>query len=120
MTILTEGNHAGEFIVSEVNPMFREAITVLSGEVLKAGAVLGKITASGKYVEVDPAASDGSQAAAGVLFDNVDATGADKRAVALVRLSVLNAQEIVWPDAISSPNKATAIGQLAALNIVLR
>ena len=45
MTTLTEGQHAGEFIVSEANKTrSREAVTVLSGQTLVAGAVLGQIT----------------------------------------------------------------------------
>lgn len=45
MTTLTEGKYAGEFIISEANGQrSREAITILSGQNLVAGAVLGKIT----------------------------------------------------------------------------
>jgi hypothetical protein len=45
MTTLTEGRHAGEFIVSEANGLLsREALTVNVGESLVAGQVLGKIT----------------------------------------------------------------------------
>ena len=44
----TEGRYAGEFIVSEGNgKISRETTTVLSGQTLQAGAVLGKVTASG-------------------------------------------------------------------------
>lgn len=45
---------------------------------LRAGLVLGKITASGKYKEYDNAASDGSQTAVGILANDVlliDAAG---------------------------------------------
>jgi hypothetical protein len=70
MPELTEGRYAGEFVVSEGNgKISRETITVLSGETLEAGAVLGKVTASGKYKALDPAAVDGSEAAAGILYD---------------------------------------------------
>lgn len=44
MTTLTEGQHAGEFIVSEEGTRSREAVTVLSGQDLSAGAVLGKVS----------------------------------------------------------------------------
>lgn len=45
MTTLTEGRHAGEFIVSEGNGLIsREEITVNAGESLVAGQVLGEIT----------------------------------------------------------------------------
>ena len=42
---LTEGSHAGEFLLSEANGgRSRELITLLLGQNLKAGAVLGKVT----------------------------------------------------------------------------
>ena len=57
MPELQEGRYAGEFVVSEGNgKISRETIIVLSGETLEAGAVLGKVTASGKYKALDPAA----------------------------------------------------------------
>jgi hypothetical protein len=63
MPELQEGRYAGEFVVSEGNgAISRETITVLSGEPLEAGAVLGKVTASGKYKALNPAAVDGSRA----------------------------------------------------------
>jgi hypothetical protein len=215
MTVLNEGQHAGEFIVSEANKTrSREAITVLSGENLKAGAILGKVelgaassaakaggntgdgamgavtvgdgaqagvytlriitaaanagefqvkdpqgdvvgignvgvafsggglsftladgatdfvvgdgfditvaAGSKKYVELDPAATNGSQNAAGVLFGPTDATSADTAAVAIVRDAELNAEEVVWPTGISTDDKNAAIAQLEALGILLR
>lgn len=45
MTILSEGKYAAEFMVSEASgTRSRERITVLSGQTLVAGAVLGKVT----------------------------------------------------------------------------
>jgi hypothetical protein len=116
MPVLNEGRYAGEFIVSEGNGRIsRETITVLSGQNLQAAAVLGKITASGKYKVLDPAASDGSQTAVAVLYDNVDAATADA-----VRLAEVNGAELVWPVGITAGQKTTALGQLAALNIIAR
>lgn len=44
MATLTEGRHAAEFMVSEANnTRSRETITVLSGEDLAAGSVLGRV-----------------------------------------------------------------------------
>jgi Bacteriophage lambda head decoration protein D len=121
MPELQEGRYAGEFVVSEGNgTISRETITVLAGETLQAGAVLGKITASGKYKELDPAAVDGSEAAAGILYDAVDASAADAEGVAIVRLAEVNAAELVWPAAITAPQQATALGELAALTIIAR
>ncbi len=91
--------------MSFVGPPFsksRETITVLAGQDLQAGAVLGKVTASGKYKALDPAAVDGSEAAA------------------VVRLAEVNAAELVWPDGITAGEQTTALGQLAALTVIAR
>ena len=50
-TVLTEGVHPIEFLLSEgQGTRSRDAIVIASGSgVVKAGTVLGKITASGKY-----------------------------------------------------------------------
>src|ERR671918_195679 len=115
MPELQEGRHAGEFVVSEGNgKISRETITVLSGETLEAGAVLGKVKA------LDPAAVDGSEVAAGILYDAVDAAAADAEGVAIVRLAEVNAAELVWPAGITGPEQTTALGELAALTIIAR
>ena len=121
MPELSEGRYAGEFVVSECNgSISRETITVLSGETLEAGAVLGKVTVSGKYKALDPAASDGSEVAAGILYDAVDAAAADAEGVAIVRLAEVNAAELVWPAGITGPEQTTALGELAVLTIIPR
>jgi Bacteriophage lambda head decoration protein D len=68
---------------------------------------LGKVTASGKYKAFDPAAVDGSEAAAGILYDPVDASAADIEGVAIVRPAEANAAELVWPEGITAPEQAT-------------
>ena len=71
MALKTEGRHTGEFILSEAEgTRSRENVTVTvgAGVTLPAGATLGKITATGKYVPYNNAAADGSQAVAGVLY----------------------------------------------------
>jgi hypothetical protein len=121
MPVLNEGRYASEFIVSEGNGRIsRETITILFGQNLTAAAVLGKVTASGKYKALDPAASDGSQTAAGVLYDAVDASAADAEGVGIVRLAEVNAAELLWPAGITAPQKTTALGQLASQNIIAR
>lgn len=45
MTELTEGQHKAEFIVTEAEgTLSRETVTILSGQTLKPGHVLGKVT----------------------------------------------------------------------------
>lgn len=121
MSTLTEGKYTGEFLISEGNGAISRAIvTVLSGEDLVAGTVLGKVTASGKYVQLAPAATDGSKAAAGILYGATDASGGDTEGVAILRLAEVHADEITWPDEITEGETATATAELAALNIYIR
>lgn len=60
-------------------------ITVLSGQNLVAGAVLGKVTASGKYVLSLSASADGSQTPDLILAEDCDASGGDAVALAYSR-----------------------------------
>lgn len=70
-----------DLLVSDV-PVVTRNITILSGQELERGAVLGRITASDKYVLSDDAAEDGSEVPALVLAYPVDATGGDEIAAA--------------------------------------
>lgn len=121
MTTLTETGHAGGFILSEANgSRSRDVITVVSGQNLKAGAVLGRITASGKYKAYDNAAADGSQAAAGVLYDDVDASAADAKGVAILRDAEVNGGELVYAVGQDQTSKDASVVDFAALGILVR
>lgn len=205
-----EGKHAGEFILSEANgDRSRENITVLSGENLKAGHVLGRrlvtptvaaavafgtntgngtvtgqavgtnlgaqrgnyrvtfvepvtnlgtflvfdpdgqlvgdgvvgtefdnqikftvndgatdfvagdaftLAVSGgtyKYKEYDAADTDGGQRVAGILYDNVDATSADKAGMAIVRDAEVRKDDLTWFTGATTAQKDAAIDALA-------
>lgn len=60
-------------------------ITLISGQNLVRGAVLGKITASGKYTLSLSASSDGSQTPDLILAEDCNASGGDKAALAYER-----------------------------------
>ena len=123
MTTLTEGKHAGGFLVWEVlRDYTRETVTIASGAgKLAPGTVLGKITTGGKYTVLTPGASNGSQNAAGILWAAVDATDADALGVVIVRgPTLVNQHEIVWPDGATEAQITAATTALAALGIILR
>lgn len=61
------------------------SITVISGQNLVRGSVLGKITASGKYNLSLSAAADGSQTPDLILAEDCNATAGDKTAIAYER-----------------------------------
>ena len=207
MTALKEGKHAGEFILSEApGSRSRENVTVLSGESLKAGHVLGRRlvsptvaaavalgtntgdgTVSGeavgtdlgvqrgtytlvcidpaanagvfavfdpngvyigdatvavafdkelqftiadgttdviagdafsiqvnggayKYKEYDPSDADGGQRPSGVLYDNVDASSADKDGVVVRRDAELRKDDLSWFAGATAAQKDEALG----------
>ena len=123
MTTLTEGKHAGGFLVWEVlRDYTRETVTVASGAgKLEPGTVLGKITTGGKFTALVPAATNGSQNAAGLLWDTVDASTADAAAVVVLRgPAIVNRQEITWPDGATEAQITAATTALATIGIILR
>ena len=80
-------------IAGEFDDLVGEKITVISGQNLVRGAVLGKITASGKYNLSLSAAADGSQTPDFILAEDCDASGGDKVAIAYSR-GDFNAQKL--------------------------
>ena len=123
MTKLTKGKHAGGFLVWEVLRDFtRETVTIAAGAgKLEPGTVLGKITTGGKYTTLAPAATNGSQNAAGILWDKVDASAADAPGVIMLRgPAIVNRYEIVWPDGATEAQITAATSALATIGIILR
>ncbi len=75
---------------------------------------------SGKYAEMDPAATDGSQVAAGVLYAPVDAASADADAVIINRHAEVSADDLIWKTGMTGGQITTATDQLATLGIIAR
>ena len=61
-------------------PAVTDIRTVVTGQTLTRGAVLGKITASGKYTLCDSTGADGSEAPVCILAEDCDASGGDLNA----------------------------------------
>lgn len=121
MTVLTEKHHTGEFVISEANGnRSRENVTILSGEVLEAGTVLGKITSGGKYVAFDSGNGNGSEVANAILLGAVDASAGDTEAAVIARDAEVNGAALVY-KAQSPPDDITdARAGLLANGIVVR
>jgi hypothetical protein len=121
MPVLNEQNYLGDWLKFEADNLYsRDEVTVVSGQNLTTGAVVGVITASGKVTQLAPGASDGSQNAAGVLLLGVDASAADKPGVVIARHAICSEKKIVWPGGITGPQKTAAIAQLKALGVLVR
>lgn len=120
MTTFTEGLHDGSFIMSEApGKRSRENVTLVSGQDLEAGAVLGKITSGGKYTAINQGASDGSQTVAGILINTTDATDGDLAVAIIARDAEVNYYQLDWGSE-SSAEKVTGVTELAALGIICR
>lgn len=97
------------------------SLTVADGsEDWNTGNTITVDVAPGKFTVLDPAGTDGSQNAAGLLWARTDATDADTAIVAVVRQAEAKVDAIAWPDGIAAGAKANAIAALEARGIFLR
>ncbi|MFT4080738.1 head decoration protein [Rhodomicrobium sp.] len=120
MTVFHEGRHPGAYIVGEVEYLSRETVTFASGAVVEPGTVVARVTASEKYVPLDPSKNDGSQTADGISFGHVDASAADVVGVITERLTAVSAAELLWPAGITEAQKTAALTALRAKHIKAR
>lgn len=64
--------------IADTKNLFARSVTLVSGQNVAAGAVLGKISTGGKYALSLSAAEDGSQTPVAIAAEAVDASGGDK------------------------------------------
>jgi hypothetical protein len=123
MGVLTETAHPGGFLVASApGTISRDTVTVTvaAATTLQPGTVLGKITASGKYVPFDDTLSDGAESAAGILYGacaNSDDAPADVEGVIVNYCAEVRAADLIWGDGVDTA-KGTA--DLRALGIKAR
>ena len=75
----------------------------------------------GRFAILDPAATNGTQKAAALLYGDAT-TAADETAeiVIIARQAEVDGDALVWPEGISPENKAAAIERLSTLGIITR
>ena len=123
MSVLTQPPTMGDVLKYELNPNFtRETVTLLAGTNYPVGAVLGRITASGKMKLSTATGTDGAQNAAAVLLYDVDATAADASALVIVRgPAIVSKAALVFDASVDDATKTAAKNaQLTALGIIPR
>lgn len=99
----------------------RQRVTLLAGQTLVLGTVLGQVSTSGKVKALDPSATDGSQIACGVLLQDCDAYLVDRDdALMLARHGTVAQHALTWPAAITVAERESATAQLKALGILVR
>lgn len=123
MPVLTEPPSMGDVLKYEVNPNYtREVVTLLAGTPYPVGAVLGRITASGKYTLSPATGADGSQTAVAVLLYPVNATLADAVGIVVTRgPAIVSRAALAYEATVNDAAKIAAkITQLAAVGIIAR
>ena len=123
MSVLTQPPTMGDVLKYELNPNYtRETVTLLAGTSYPVGAVLGRITASGKMKLSTATGTDGAQNATAVLLYDVDATAADATGIVVVRgPAIVSKAALVFDASVDDAAKTAAKhAQLAALGIITR
>jgi hypothetical protein len=76
---------------------------------------------SGKVKQIDFAATDGSDAACGILLlDTTAPDGVDKSGVAIIRNAIVSDNGITWPAGATTNQKNAATAQLKSAGILVR
>ena len=73
----TEGSYTPDMLLAGDHPVRTMGITLAGGQSLKRGALLGRVTATGKYLLSMTATGDGSQVPSAILGEDTDAMTAD-------------------------------------------
>lgn len=123
MSVLTQPPTMGDVLKYELNPNFtRETVTLVAGTNYPVGAVLGRITASGKMKLSTATGTDGAQNATAVLLYDVDATAADATGIVVVRgPAIVSKAALVFDAGVDDAAKTAAKhAQLTALGIIPR
>lgn len=105
----TEGTFTPDNLVAGDYPMVTEQVTIKSGQNLKRGAVLGRVTSSGEYrLSATPAAvgEEGSETPRRILLHDTDASGGAKAAPVAVT-GEFNARALTFGTGHSATTTAT-------------
>ena len=122
MPTVSQPKNLGDLLKYEAPNLYsREQDTVAAAQHLALGTVVGRETATAKLKALDPAASDGTESAVGVLGNAVDATLIDREdAILIARHAIVARGALVWPNSISAAQKNAAIQQLAERGVLVR
>ena len=122
MPVLHEPVHLSDLLKYEAPNLYsRDEVIVAAGQSLVLGAVVGRITATGEIVALDPTANDGRETVAGVLIEAVVTAATErKRSVIVSRHALVFGGSLVLPTTLTSEQTTAALVQLTALGIVVR
>lgn len=88
------------------NPEFETSVIAFAGaDTLAEGTIMGRITASGKWIQYTSGASDGSQIPKGVLITEEVATGVGDIATRILIKGTVRADKLI-ADGVGDPTQA--------------
>ena len=111
------------FVLSEPQGNYAvDTVVIASGSgVLLPGTVLGKVSASGKFVKSPDAGADGSEVGVAILAYKTDATSADAEALAYVRICEVKKDYLLYDASVDTAGKvSTKNAELKAAGIIVR
>ncbi|MBT2748350.1 MULTISPECIES: head decoration protein [unclassified Lysobacter] len=117
-----EGLNLGDLLKFEADNLYsRDQVIVVAGQVLQLGQVVGRITASGEVAALDPAATDGREAAAGVAIAPISTTTEPSPdGLIVARHATVADHALVWPRAVTPEQRAAAVAQLRDHGVLVR
>lgn len=96
MTVAIEPNNLGDLLKFEAPSLYsREEITVVQGQNLTLGTLVGQESETDLIKALNPAATDGTQNALGALIADTDALAANTKAVIVTRDAILADHAVV-------------------------
>ena len=117
--VLTEQITYGDWLIMEGAKRYsRDEVTLLAGKKYISGEILGIVTASAKHTSYNQDGADGTETAAAVLMNNVDATDADQPGVVIARHAQVLKSKITWPSDIEAAEITAALAQLELVGIL--
>jgi hypothetical protein len=120
---IEENKNLGDLLKYEADKNYcREVVTVASGQNLKLGTIVGIKTATDevKIVSVASEETDGSDTAAGVLLEGVDATDGAKKSLIIARDAIVASGAVVFPNGATTDQKKKIKKDLEARGLVIR
>lgn len=139
-----EGTYTGEFIAATVFNLYDPSGKLVgegaTGTAFGAGELGFTITAGGTaavagdgftialaananvglYAPLNLVASDGTQNAAGILFNEIDCSQANRKCTVIDRVAEVNGSELIYPASATTAQVAAINAQLVALGVVVR
>ena len=104
---MTIENFNYDDVTSGSDAIATTSVTILSGQNLTAFTPIGQVTASGKFVECNPSASDGSEVPVYITCTAIDASGGDVKAQ-VFKAGTFDPSQLDWHANFSAVTKLTA------------